>query len=492
MRSTVESLPPEVRDSEAGTADPDDGSSAADGTVAVAGGPAHRVRLTVSVSADELETAIDAAFKKLAREVRIPGFRPGKAPRPVIERHLGAEEARRAARAQALEDALPQYYVDAVEEHAVEPIAPPDIEITGGESEGDLEFAAVVEVRPAVRLTGHDSLRVELPYRPVTDADVDAQIDALRDRYAGLEDSEHPLVDEAYATIDITGEVGGEAVPGLTASDFLYRVGSAMLVPELDEQLRGTTPGAILEFAVELPERFGELAGETATFRVVVKSAQTKVLPALDDAFVADASECETVDELRAQLRTRLDTVQRIQAQMALRDRVLEVAADLVPVEPPATLVVSETRRRIEDLAHRLSHQGASVEEYLAATGQEPGAFVAEVQDTAVRAVLADLALRAVVAQEEISVSDDELTAEIERVAERTGRKAAKVRRDLERGGAIEAVRSEIARGKALEFLVDHAVVVDEEGNPVDLTLPEAEPTAPDPETNDDTPPDEE
>lgn len=484
MRSTVESLPPEARGSAADSADAGEVEAADDGTVAVIGGPAHRVRLSVSVPAEELESAIDAAFKKLAREVRIPGFRPGKAPRRVIEAHIGADEARKAARAQALEDALPQFYVDAVEEHSVEPIAPPEIEITGGETEGDLEFAAVVEVRPEVRLTGYDSLRVELPFRPVADEDVDAQLDALRDRYAGLEDSEHPLVDDAYATIDITGEVNGEAVPGLTASDFLYRVGSAMLVPELDEQLRGTTPGAILEFSVELPERFGEIAGETASFRVVVKGAQAKVLPALDDAFVAEASECETVDELREQLRTRLDTVQRIQAQMALRDRVLEVAVELVPVEPPATLVVSETRRRIEDLAHRLSHQGATVEEYLAATGQEAGAFVAEVQSTAVQAVLADLALRAVVAQEEISVGDDELTAEIERVAERTGRKPAKVRRDLERGGAIEAVRSEIARGKALEFLVDHAVVVDEEGNPVDLTLPGAA-DGPDAETND-------
>lgn len=491
MQSTVEPVPPEVVGSDASPTDPGDGESGDATAVSVVGAPAHRVRLRVSVPEGEFESAIDAAFRKLAREVRIPGFRPGKAPRRVIEKHLGAEEARGAARAQALQDALPGYYVDAVEANAVEPIAPPEIEITGGEAAGDLEFEAVVEVRPEVRLTGHDSLRIELPFRAVADEDVDAQLEALRDRYAGLEDSEHPLVDDAYATIDITGEVDGEAVAALTASDFLYRVGSETLVPELDEQLRGTGPGAILSFTVELPERFGDLGGSEAVFRVVVKGAQTKVLPALDDAFVAEASECETVDELRAQLRTRLETVQRIQAQLALRDRVLEAAADLVPVEPPATLVASETRRRIEDMAHRLGHQGATIEEYLAATGQDAATFNAEVRTTAVRAVLADLALRAVVAQEAIEVSDDELTAEIERVAERTERKPAKVRRDLERGGVIEAVRSEIARGKALEFLVDHATTVDEDGNPVDLTLPEA-PAATPSESTDETPQDEE
>src|SRR5947207_3190138 len=165
--------------------------------------------------------------------------------------------------------------------------------------------------------------------------------------------------------------------------------------------------------------------------------------------------------------------VQKLQAQMAARDKVLEAAADLVPVPAPEVLVDDETRRRVEDLAHRLSHQNATLEQYLEATGNEPQAFIDEVRDGAVRAVLADLALRAVVAQEAIEPTDDEVEAEIVRLAERLEEKVEKVRRDLERRGVLETVRSDLARGKALEFLVEHGKVVDEEGNVIDLTFPD-------------------
>ena len=430
-----------------------------------------KVKLHVSVSAAEFDKALDAAFRKLSREVRIPGFRPGKAPRQLLEARLGTDIARE----QALQDALPQYYVDAVTEHQVDVIAPPEFEITSGQDDGDVEFDAVVEVRPQVRLLGYDELEVEVPFTPVGDEQVDQQVDALRDRFADLADSEFPLIDDAYATIDISGEMNGEQVDGLTATDFLYRVGSGMVVDELDEQLRGTKPAAILEFSATLPERFGEEAGNTVKFKVLVKEAKQKVLPDLDDEWASEASEFDTVDELRADIHKRLEAVQKLQAQMAVRDKVLEAAAGLVPVEAPETLVDSETRRRIEDLAHRLSHQGASLEQYLEATGQEPQAFLDEVRVGAAKAVLADLALRAVVAQEEIAATDEELDQEIARLAERSEQKPERVRRELERSGALETVRSDVARGKALEFLVEHTKVVDENGNAIDLTIPNDE-----------------
>ena len=379
----------------------------------------NKVKLHVTVPADEFERAIDGAFKKLAREVRVPGFRPGKAPRQLLEARFGPE----AAREQALRDSLPEYYVEAVEANDVDVIAPPEIEITAGEEDGDVAFDAVVEVRPQVRLLGYDELTVELPYEAVDDAAVDQQVDALRERFASLEDSEYPLIDEAYATIDITGTIDGELVEGLTASDFLYRVGSAMVVDELDEQLRGARPGAILEFGATLPERFGDRAGEDVVFNVVVKEAKQKILPDLNDEWVDEASEFDTVDELRADVRRRLEMMQKMQAQMAVRDKVLDAAADLVPIEAPSSLVESETRRRVEDLAHRLSHQKIGLEQYLEATGQDPEAFVEEVRKGAARGVLADLALRAVIAQEAIEADDEEVDAEIQRLADRLEQK---------------------------------------------------------------------
>jgi trigger factor len=427
----------------------------------------NKVKLHVTVPANEFDRAIDTAFRKMAREVRIPGFRPGKAPRRLLEARLGSEMARE----QALRDSLPEYYVGAVTEHNVDVIAMPHIKITAGEDEGDVEFDAIVEIRPQVKLIGYDALRIEMPFRAISDEDVDAQVDALRDRFADLADSEFPLIDEAYATIDISGSMDGEPVDGLTATDFLYRVGSEMVVPELDDHLRGTRPGAILQFDAMLPERFEERAGDKVSFQVIVKEAKQKVLPELTDEWASEASEFDTVDELRADIRQRLDVMQRLQAQMALRDKVLEAVADLVPIEAPEPLVDDETRRRMDDFAHRLSHQGANLEMYLQATGEDPQVLIDSIRNGATRGVLADLALRAVVAQEEIEVTDDEVDAEVARLAERVGQKPEKLRREFVRTGALQTVRSDVARGKALQFLVEHATVVDEDGNEVSLDL---------------------
>jgi trigger factor len=274
-------------------------------------------------------------------------------------------------------------------------------------------------------------------------------------------------------------------IDALSATDFLYEVGSAMLVDALDTELRGARAGDILKFADTLPERFGERAGDEVTFQVLVKEAKSKVLPEATDEWVSEVSEFETIDELRADARQRLELYSKVQAQMLVRDKVLEAAAGLVDLEPPDALVAQEMERRLHDLAHRLEEQmkGLTIPQYLAMTGQDQQEFVDTLREGAREAVRADLALRAVITQEQIEATDDELTAEIERVAERFDEKPSQVRKDLERRGVLEAVRSDIARSKALQFLVDHAEVVDEEGNPVDLTFPQ--PDAPEPNTGD-------
>jgi trigger factor len=320
----------------------------------------------------------------------------------------------------------------------------------------------------------------------VPDDAVEAQIDALRERFADLEDKPGALADGDYAQIDIKGSAPGpsgaaEAIDALSATDFLYEVGSSGLVPELDAQLRGAKPGDILEFRDALPERFGERAGDDVSFRVLVKQAKRKILPEADDEWASEASEFDTIDELRADARARLELYALVQTQMLVRDKVLEAVSELVDVEAPEPLVAQEMERRLHDLHHRLEPQGVNITQFLAATGQDQEEFVANVREGAARAVKADLALRAVVAQEGITASDDELDAEIERLADRLGESAAKVRRDLEQRGALEAVRSEIARGKALEHMVERASVVDEHGASVDLTLPEARAEAQEP-----------
>ncbi len=429
----------------------------------------NRIKLHVAVPAEEFEPAVNAAFRKLAGEVRIPGFRPGKAPRRLLEARFGTDVARE----QALKDGIPGFYADAIISEEIDAIAPPEIDITAGEEDGDVEFDAVVEVRPVVNLTGYDELTVEIEFPAQDDEAVDKQVEGLRERFGDLEESTEPLIDGNYAEMDISGSVDGEPVDAMTATDFLYEVGSDGLTPALDEALRGKKPGDIVEFTDTLPERFAELAGQEVAFKVLVKDAKRKVLPELTDEWVAEVTEFETIEALREDSRERIGMVAKLQAQMALRDRVLDELSGLVPVEAPDALVSQDMERRLHDLMHRLEAQGMDIPNYLAATGQDQGSFVEGIREGSTKAVLADLGLRAVVVQEQIEASDEEMDAEIDRLAERMGEKPARVRRDLDKQGLLEAVRSDIARGKALEFLIDHTTVVDQDGNTIDLTLPE-------------------
>jgi trigger factor len=424
----------------------------------------NKVKLSVEVEEAELERAIDGAFKRIAREVRIPGFRPGKAPRRILEARLGLD----AARQEALREALPEWYAQAVHDNDVDVIAPPEIDITAGADDGEVAFDAVVEVRPKINVAGYQSLRVPVPSPDVADADIDAQVERLRGQFGELHTVERAARDGDHVSIDIAGSVHDEPVEGLTADDYLYEVGSASIVPELDEHLRNAKIGDILVFDADHPDPAEEHA---ISFRVLVKEVKEKVLPDLDDTFANEASEFETVEELRADFRTRIGAVKRVQSQLALRQGVIDSLVQLVSEEPPDALVGAEVDRRVRDLMHRLSHQGATIEQYLMATGTSAEELTEQLKEQAVGAVKADLALRAVIEAEGITADDDEVTAEVERLAQQVGQSVDKLRRELERGGQIEAVRSDVTRGKALEWLADHAEVVDEDGNVIDRSL---------------------
>jgi trigger factor len=443
----------------------------------------NKVRLKVAVPASEFESAIDAAFRKLAREVKIPGFRPGKAPRRLRETHLGPEIPRE----QALRDAVPEYYTKAVAAEELDTIAPPELEITAGQEEGDVEFDAVVEVRPQVEIQGYDSLKIEVEDPSVLEPEINTQIDGLRERFADLEESTSPLEPGDYAQLNIKGSIEGEEVPGLTASDFLYEVGSNLVVAKLDEELAGKRPGDVLKFEDTLPSQWGERAGQEVTFEVMVKETKKKVLPEADDEWAKEASEFETIAELRDDIRKRMENVRKIQAHMAVREKALAAVGAKVAIDIPEPLIQQEMEHRLHNLLHRLEQQGASVEQYLQATGMTQDQLIADVRLESTKAVKADLALRAVVAAEEIVASDDEVDAEIARIAERAGRKPAQLKKEIERGQGLQAVRSELSRGKALQFLVDHATVVDEEGNSVDISFPEPAPEAPAEEPEEDS-----
>jgi trigger factor len=431
----------------------------------------NKVKVSVEVDETEFDKAMDAAFRRIAREVRIPGFRPGKAPRRILEARIGTA----AAREEALREALPEYYAQAVRENDVDVIAPPEIDITAGREDGPISFDAVVEVRPRVSVAGYGGLRVEVPRPRPSDEEIDAQVERMRAQFAELEPVDRPAIDTDQVTVDIVGSRDGEALPGLDATDYLYEVGSAGIVPELDDHLRGTKPGAILQFSARHPDP----DEDPIDFRVLVKQVQQRVLPELNDDWANEASEFETLDALRADLVRRLTIVRAMQSQMAMRERAATALGELVDDDPPEALVDDEMRTRLQDLGLRLQAQGLGIEQYLAATGQSQPEFVEGLRTAAREAVKVDLALRAVADAEVIEVTDDEVEEEIGRLAERTQQKPNQLRKVIERNGQIPELRSDLRKRKALEWIVEHVEVVDPEGQPIDRDdlLPTIEPT---------------
>jgi trigger factor len=432
----------------------------------------NKVKVSVEVDEQEFEQAVDAAFKKIAKEVRIPGFRPGKAPRRLLESRLGSG----AGRAQALNDSLPEYYSDAVRTHEVDVIAPPEIDVTSGEEDGPVTFEAVVEVRPVIEVAGYTELSVEIPTPSATDEEIDAQVERIRSQFAELEVVERAAEDGDYVTIDIEGSQDGEVLEGLVASAYLYEVGTGAIVPELDEQLRGASAGDELEFEAEHPNNSEETPEEPLHFEVSVTEVKAKVLPELDDELAAQASEFDTLAEWRDDLVTRLTQVKRAQAQMAVREKVGEALAELVELELPEPLVAQEMNERLQDMAMRLQAQGMSLEQWLQFSGTDTEQFLGDLRETAERSAKVDLALRAVAVAESIEALEEDLEEEFDAVAARVNEDADTVREQLTEAGHIPALRADISKRKALEWLTETVTIVDEDGNTVvfaDLALSE-------------------
>jgi len=423
----------------------------------------NKVRLTVEVDEAEMDEALDGMLQRLSREIRVPGFRPGKVPRKVLESRMGG---RAALRGEAIREALPDFYSRAVDETEVDPIDQPDIDITAGEESGPLSFEAVVEVRPTVAIPGYGGLVVTLPALEVGEEEIDAQVDRLRATSGELVEVTRPVLTGDQVTIDIRGTRPEADADGddsdLTADDFLYEVGSDGVIPGLDDQLLGTKAGDSVTFDAEL-----EALEQTVAFTVSVKEVKELVLPDADDAWAAEASEFETIDALRSDIAERLRQRRIVEAQMALQSKTVEALCELVTEEIPEQLVLEELRERIHDLNHRLEGQGMNLGQFLGVTGRTEEEFLEELRAQALQSVKADLALRALVEAEDIEISDEELDEELAAMGSRLEMDADQVRSQLEQAGRLSAVRSDRRKAKAMRWLMDSVELVDENGAPV-------------------------
>lgn len=418
----------------------------------------HKVKLTVEVGEDELLAVREETVGRLTREARLPGFRPGHVPRRVLEARLGAK----AIREQVIAEALPKYYDEAIEDQQLDVIDQPEIDVTSGEEGGPVVFDAVVQVRPEASIIGYQGLVVTMPRPGASESEVQAQIDRLREQFAQLSDVDRPAARGDVLTIDVHASRDGTPLRDLDLEDQTYELGSGGLVADADEQLIGAKVGHIALLTVE------QEGGSPLELRILVKRVREKLLPEADDAFAADASEFDTIDELRAELANRIATTKRMRAGVELREKAAQALAELVDVEPPEVLVRHEQQHLIAGLMSRLERQRVSLGDYLAATGQDEASVLAGTEEQARLQVRADLGLRALAVAESLEVDESDLDEEIVRLADRTGRNPAEVRADLERDGRIGGLRSDLRNAKALAWLVEHVGVVDDEGNPMD------------------------
>jgi trigger factor len=439
----------------------------------------HKVKLRVDVPPDEVRPVLDLAYRHLAEQVKVPGFRKGRTPRKIIDARAGRE----AVVQEFLEHALPSFYTQALREHELAPIADPefdDVDVSDIESSG-LRFSATVDVRP--RLTFEDAdykgLMIERPTARVSESEVDEQLDRLRDRFAELETVGHPARRGDYVVADIHATVHGEEVPEASGQGILYEIGSGSFVVELDQELEGKRKGDIVKFNATLPERFGDDAGKELTFQVLIKEVKSKQLPALDDEFAKTSSEFDKLDELKEDIRSKLGELKEALVDGEVRDRALQALIERVDVELPERLVDEETERRVRSTRERAEERGTTLENVLQASGMDELQFRADARAHAVRAIKADLALEGVARAANIRATDGELDEAITAIAREAEREPKEVRRILESSGQIVPVAGDIIRKKALDLVVEHADVAGEEGSQPEPQGPEppAEPS---------------
>lgn len=410
--------------------------------------------LTVEVDAETFSKALDEAFKKVSKQVNIPGFRKGKVPRGMFEQRFGVESLYQ----DALDIILPEVYPQAVEEAGIEPIDRPEIDVEQIEKGKNLIFTAKVVVKPEVKLGEYKGLEVEKVDAEVSEEDVDAELKTLQERHAELVVKEDGAVENGdTVVIDFEGFVDGEAFEGGTAENYTLEIGSGSFIPGFEDQLVGLLAGGEKDVEVTFPEEYHaeNLAGKPATFKVKLHEIKAKELPALDDEFAKDVDEeVESLEALKAKTRTRLVETRKAEAENTLRDSLVDKASDNAEVDIPQVLIENEVNRMMQEFEQRLQAQGMNLELYFQFSGQDEDALKEQMKEDASKRVKYNLTLEAIAKAENIEVTDEEVDAEIAKMAEMYNMPVENIKQAL---GSLEGLKEDLKVRKAIDFLVENS-----------------------------------
>jgi trigger factor len=429
-----------------------------------------RVRLSVEVPFDELKPSVDKAYREVSRQVRVPGFRPGRVPPPVIDRRVGRD----VILSQAVNDALPDLYAKAVAEGDIHALGQPDVEITRLDDGKELTFTVEVDVLPKFELPALASLSVTVDDTRVSPDEVAEYLASLQERFASLKGVSRPVENGDYTSIDLSASVDGTPVEDAQASGLSYQVGSESMLDGLDQALIGMSAGESTTFRTELAG--GEFAGREADVTVTVHSVKVKEVPGLDDDFAQLASEFDTLGELRASTRAQLERMKTVQQVVQARERALDALLDTIDIPLPEGVVAEEAKHNRESILGQLDRAGATLDGYLEMSNQTEAQFEADIEQRARRAVKVSLVLDQLARQEGLSVDDAELSAYITRQAEQMGVPAERLARQLTESGQLSSAAAEVLRSKAMNLVAERVKVTDTAGHPVDVTAALASP----------------
>ncbi|WP_058307214.1 trigger factor [Gracilibacillus massiliensis] len=411
--------------------------------------------LTIEVEADKFNSALDQAFKKVVKEVQVPGFRKGKMPRGMFEKRFGVESLYQ----DAVDIILPGEYTAAVEETGIEPVDQPEVDIEQIEKGKDLIFTAKVTVKPEVKLGEYKGLEVEEQSTEVTDEDVEEEIKKQQEQQAELVVKEEGEIENGdTAVIDFEGFVDGEAFEGGQADNHSLEIGSGSFIPGFEEQLIGKKAGEESEVDVTFPEEYHaeNLAGKEATFKVKIHEIKAKELPELDDEFAKDVDEeVETLDELKEKTKKRLQEQKENEADASKREELIQQASDNAEVEIPEAMVQSELDRMLQEFEQKLQMQGMTLDMYFQFSGQDEDALKQQMKEDAGKRVKTNLTLEAIAQAENVEVTDEDVEKELESMASMYNMEIDQIKQAL--GGNTAALQEDLKFKKAIDVLVDNS-----------------------------------
>ncbi|MGR8010554.1 trigger factor [Streptomyces hypolithicus] len=423
-----------------------------------------RVRLSIEVPFEELKDSLDAAYKKINQQVTVKGFRKGKIPNRVIDQRFG----RGAVLEEAVNDALPKFYTEAVNEGELNVLGQPEVDITELKDGELLSFTAEVDIRPTIEIPDYSGIEVEVDAVEVKDEDVDKAVEELRERFASTNPVERAAAAGDVVTIDLQAKVDGEVLEDGVAEGVSYTIGSGELLEGIDDAVTGLEAGGETTFTSEL--KGGTAEGKESEVTVKVTAVASRELPELDDDFAQMASEFDTLDELRADSRKRLENMKQFDQATQAQERVLDKLLELVEVPIPEKLLADEVKTRKHNLEnHQLGQMGLDIEKYLEIQGKSAEEFDAELGEQAVKGIKTQFILDELVNKEKLNVNQEELTEHLMRRAQSSGMSPDQFAQAVVEGGQVPMLVGEVARGKALAVVVEAAKVTDTNGEAVEL-----------------------